>query len=50
MGHKNLLQAIGERPETEINPKLIEKNPITIAVQINNQADQYRLRAIYQIA
>ena len=37
MGHKNLLQAIGERPETELDPKLIEKNPITIAVQVNNQ-------------
>jgi hypothetical protein len=37
MGHKNLLMAIGERPETQLDSKLIEKHPITIAVQVNNQ-------------
>ncbi len=37
MGHKNLLAAIGERPETQLDSKLIEKHPITIAVQVNNQ-------------
>jgi len=37
MGHKNLLTAMGERPETELDAKLIEKHPITIAVQVNNQ-------------
>lgn len=37
MGHKNLIKALGERPETEIDPKLIEKNQLTIAVQVNNQ-------------
>jgi hypothetical protein len=37
MGHKNLLHAIGERPENEIDAKLIEKHSIVIAVQVNNQ-------------
>jgi hypothetical protein len=37
MGHKNLIKALGERPEANIDPKLIEKHPINIAVQINNQ-------------
>lgn len=37
MGHKNLIKALGERPEADIDPKLVEKHPITIAVQINNK-------------
>lgn len=37
MGHKNMLQAIGERPETEIDPKLIEKHKNVFAIQVNNQ-------------
>ncbi len=37
MGHKNLLSAIGERPETELDPKLIEKHKNVFAIQVNNQ-------------
>lgn len=37
MGHKNLIKALGDRPESEIDPRLIEKHPINIAVQINNK-------------
>lgn len=37
MGHKNLMQAIGERPEVEMDPKLIEKHTFNISVQINNK-------------
>ncbi len=37
MGHKNLMQAIGERPEVEMDPKLIEKHTFNIEVQINNK-------------
>ena len=37
MGHKNLLNAIGERPETELDPKLIEKHQNVFAIQVNNQ-------------
>lgn len=37
MGHKNLLQAMGERPETEIDAKLIEKHQNVYAIQVNNQ-------------
>lgn len=37
MGHANLLKAIGEKPETELDAKLIEKHNYTINLQINNQ-------------
>ncbi|TLX73708.1 hypothetical protein E9993_14720 [Labilibacter sediminis] len=37
MGHKNLMQAMGERPETQIDPKLIEKHQNVFAIQVNNQ-------------
>jgi hypothetical protein len=38
MAQRNLLDAIGDRPETEIDPKLIEKHNFTINLQVNNQS------------
>lgn len=37
MGHKNLKDVLGEKPETQIDPKLIEKHNLTINLQINNE-------------
>jgi len=37
VGHKNLLAALGEKPESQIDPKLIEKQTINIAISVNNQ-------------
>jgi len=36
-GHKNLISAMGERPEANIDPKLIEKHNYNIMVQVNNK-------------
>lgn len=37
MEHRNLINAIGERPETEVDPRLTEKHKFFIPIQINNQ-------------
>lgn len=37
-GQANLIKALGEAPSRDIDPKLIEKNPITVAIQVNNNS------------
>jgi hypothetical protein len=37
MGHKNLISALGEKPETEIDPKMLEKNTFIIQMNVNNK-------------
>ncbi len=37
MFQKNLLTAMGERPETQLDAKLIEKHQNVFAIQVNNQ-------------
>ena len=37
MEHRNLINAIGDRPETEMDPRLVEKHNFYIPIQINNQ-------------
>jgi hypothetical protein len=37
MGHKNLITALGEKPESEINPKLIESNPVIVQIKVHNE-------------
>lgn len=37
VAHKNLINAIGERQETEMDPRLIEKHQIVVPIQINNE-------------
>lgn len=34
----NLIKAIGDAPVQDIDPRLIEKNPITVAIQVNNNS------------
>lgn len=36
IAHKNLINAIGERQETEMDPRLIEQQKVIIPIQINN--------------
>lgn len=36
-GHKNLITALGEKPEIPIDPKILEKNTIIISLQVNNK-------------
>lgn len=36
IAHKNLINAIGERQETEMDPRLIEQQKIVVPIQINN--------------
>lgn len=36
-GHKNLIKAIGERPEVPLDPKLTEKHIFIIPIQINKK-------------
>jgi hypothetical protein len=35
-GHKNLIKALGEKPETELDPKLTEKHTFIIPIKIKN--------------
>jgi len=37
MAQGNLLKAIGERPETQMDPKLVETHQFNIYLQVNNQ-------------
>lgn len=37
-GHANLIKALGEAPAQDIDPCLLEKHTITIAMQVNNNS------------
>lgn len=37
-GHANLIKALGDAPAQDIDPCLIEKNPVVIAMQVNNNS------------
>lgn len=42
-GQANLIKALGEAPSQDIDPRLIEKNPITVAIQVNSNSYQVDL-------
>jgi len=49
LGHTNLIKAIGERPETLIDPKLTEKNTFIIQMNVNNKTVNVNWDTIHKL-
>lgn len=49
MEHRNLINAIGDRPDTELDPRLTEKHSYYIPIQINNSTYNINLEELLKM-